>query len=98
MRRFIIFWIRRQLLQIAQRLIAMLWNARHHVINHRSRFLITNRRHRHPDFVHVKGKSEMIRLLDAYRIDNRLLRLIKRNAQPAQRFEIGLHRVFHLRR
>ena len=81
MRRLIILRIRRQLLQIVQRLIAMLRNARHHVANHRSRFLILNRTDCHSDIVRVKRNSQMIGLLHVHRICNRLLRLIERNAQ-----------------
>ena len=80
MRRLNIIGIRCQLLQLTQRLIAMLRNPRHHVVNHRSRFLVLDFAGRHSQDVRVKRKRKMNRLLNFRRVCNRLFGLIERDA------------------
>ena len=80
MRRLNIIGIRGQLLQLTQRLIAMLRDPCHCVVNDCSRFLVLHWSGRHSDDVHVKRKRKMNRLLNFRWACNRLFGLIERDA------------------
>ena len=97
MRGFVSFRVGREALQINQTLIVMLGDAQQHIVNRSLRFLILDWIDGNSDVIRMKRNREMIGLLNVDRVFDRLLRLVERNAQVAQRSEIFLHCVFHLR-